>query len=108
VTDVQSSYTKKLLTTVPPGLFDTVLLVNSGSEAVDLALRLAQNYTKRKDIICNQPSVFGHSSTLASFNYRYIKVGLFLYFLMLFIYQEKFQNLCLPSKLEFSCTANFK
>ncbi|KAF6022885.1 hypothetical protein EB796_018811 [Bugula neritina] len=73
VTDVQSSYTKKLLTTVPPGLFDTVLLVNSGSEAVDLALRLAQNYTKRKDIICNQPSVFGHSSTLASFNYRYIK-----------------------------------
>ena len=40
---------ERLLATVPAP-FDTVLLVNSGSEAVDLALRLARAFTGRPDV----------------------------------------------------------
>lgn len=41
---------EKLVAVAPKGL-DTVLLVNSGSEAVDLALRMAQVVTHRMDIL---------------------------------------------------------
>lgn len=40
-----------LLATLPEEL-DTVLFVNSGSEANDLAMRLAKDYTNNSDIIC--------------------------------------------------------
>ncbi|MGO4534359.1 aminotransferase [Leifsonia sp. 2MCAF36] len=43
-------FTERLAEIAPDGL-DTVFLVNSGSEAVDLALRLAQVHTNRRTIL---------------------------------------------------------
>ncbi|MBS1845098.1 MAG: aminotransferase class III-fold pyridoxal phosphate-dependent enzyme, partial [Actinobacteria bacterium] len=43
-------YVERLLAKCPPEL-DRVIMVNSGSEAVDLALRLARNHTGRDDVI---------------------------------------------------------
>jgi 4-aminobutyrate aminotransferase-like enzyme len=45
-----SRFTERLAEVAPDGL-DTVFLVNSGSEAVDLALRLAQVHTGRRTIL---------------------------------------------------------
>ncbi|MGH1526026.1 aminotransferase [Leifsonia sp. L25] len=45
-----SRFTERLVEVAPDGL-DTVFLVNSGSEAVDLALRLAQVHTGRRTIL---------------------------------------------------------
>lgn len=47
-----ADYSERLLATLPEGTnLDTVLLVNSGSEAVDLAIRLAQATTGRNTIV---------------------------------------------------------
>lgn len=54
---------ERLLRTVPDEL-DTVLLVNSGSEAVDLALRLTRASTGRDDVLCVTESY--HGWTVAS------------------------------------------
>ncbi len=54
---------ERLLSTLPEP-FDTVLLVNSGSEAVDLALRLTRAFTGREDVLCLTESY--HGWTLAS------------------------------------------
>ncbi|MGN6762170.1 MAG: aminotransferase [Leifsonia sp.] len=48
--DELSRFTERLVELAPDGL-DTVFLVNSGSEAVDLALRLAQVHTGRRTIL---------------------------------------------------------
>lgn len=48
--DELSRFTERLAEIAPEGL-DTVFLVNSGSEAVDLALRLAQIHTGRRTIL---------------------------------------------------------
>lgn len=48
--DSLAEYSSRLAALFPPGL-DTVFLVNSGSEAVDLALRLAQVHTGRRDVV---------------------------------------------------------
>ena len=45
-----SRFTERLAEVAPDGL-DTVFLVNSGSEAVDLALRLAQVHTGRRTVL---------------------------------------------------------
>jgi 4-aminobutyrate aminotransferase-like enzyme/Ser/Thr protein kinase RdoA (MazF antagonist) len=45
-----SRFTERLADVAPDGL-DTVFLVNSGSEAVDLALRLAQVHTARRTML---------------------------------------------------------
>lgn len=45
------SFAERIVALLPEPL-DTVLLVNSGSEAVDLALRIVRTATGRKDIIC--------------------------------------------------------
>jgi 4-aminobutyrate aminotransferase-like enzyme/Ser/Thr protein kinase RdoA (MazF antagonist) len=60
-----AEYSERLLALLPEdsGL-DTVLLVNSGSEAVDLALRLAQAATGRKAVVALREAY--HGWTLAS------------------------------------------
>ena len=62
----QQRYLSKLLATLPPEL-DTVYLVNSGSEANDLALRIAQQHNtakKKNDIICIDHAYHGHTTAL--------------------------------------------
>jgi len=55
-----AEYSERLLELAPKGgTFDTVLLVNSGSEAVDLALRLAQAATGRKKIVALREAYHG-------------------------------------------------
>lgn len=48
--DSMTRYSQRIADLCPPGL-DRVFLVNSGSEAVDLALQLAQRFTGRRDVI---------------------------------------------------------
>ncbi|HEY5788331.1 MAG TPA: aminotransferase [Microlunatus sp.] len=45
------AYAERIVDLLPAPL-DTVLLVNSGSEAVDLALRIVRSATGRRDVIC--------------------------------------------------------
>ncbi len=60
-----AEYSERLLDLLPPGTgLDTVLLVNSGSEAVDLALRLAQAATGRRTIVSLREAY--HGWTMAS------------------------------------------
>ena len=55
-----AEYSERLIELAPKGGdFDTVLLVNSGSEAVDLALRLAQAATGRKNIVALREAYHG-------------------------------------------------
>jgi 4-aminobutyrate aminotransferase-like enzyme/Ser/Thr protein kinase RdoA (MazF antagonist) len=53
-----TEYAELITDTLPPEL-DTVFFVNSGSEAVDLALRVAMAYTGRTDIVCMQEEYHG-------------------------------------------------
>lgn len=53
-------FSERLLSLVPDS-FDTVFLVNSGTEAVDLALRLSKAYTDRDDVLCCEESYHGWS-----------------------------------------------
>lgn len=53
-----TEYAELITETLPPEL-DTVFFVNSGSEAVDLALRVAMAYTGRTDIVCMQEEYHG-------------------------------------------------
>jgi len=60
-----AEYSERLLAKLPDGTgLDTVLLVNSGSEAVDLALRLAQAASGRKTIVALREAY--HGWTMAS------------------------------------------
>uniref|UniRef100_A0AC35TXN9 Alanine--glyoxylate aminotransferase 2-like n=1 Tax=Rhabditophanes sp. KR3021 TaxID=114890 RepID=A0AC35TXN9_9BILA len=52
---------EELLKTLP--YFDTVLFCNSGSEANDLALRLARDFTKKKDVVVLDHAYHGHVTT---------------------------------------------
>ncbi len=56
-------YSEKLLALFPESL-DVCYLVNSASEANELALRLARTFTGRKDILVNENAYHGHTSTL--------------------------------------------
>ena len=56
-------YTSELLKTFPIE-FDTCFLTNSGSEANDLALRLARAYTNRKDIMVINHAYHGNLTSL--------------------------------------------
>ncbi|MGK0721689.1 aminotransferase [Leucobacter sp. W1478] len=60
-----AEYSERLLALLPKNSgLDTVLLVNSGSEAVDLALRLAQAATGRKVVVALREAY--HGWTMAS------------------------------------------
>lgn len=56
-------YVEALLAHFPPEL-DTCLLVASGSEANELALRLARSVTGARDLLVLEAAYHGHSSTL--------------------------------------------
>jgi len=55
-----AEFSERLLATLPDG-FDSVLLVNSGTEAVDLALRLTKAFSGREDVMCLSESYHGWS-----------------------------------------------
>ncbi len=57
---VVAELSQKLLAKLPDS-FDAVLLVNSGSEAVDLALRLSKAFSRRQDVMCVRESYHGWS-----------------------------------------------
>lgn len=54
-----NQYSEHLLSYFPDEL-DTVLFCNSGSEATDLALRLSEYFTGRKEVICLSGGYHGH------------------------------------------------
>ncbi len=58
-----SSLAQRITSTLPPHL-EVCFFVNSGSEANDLALRLARNYTKRQSVICLDGGYHGHLTSL--------------------------------------------
>jgi 4-aminobutyrate aminotransferase-like enzyme len=63
---VQQRYLRKLLATLPAAL-DTVYLVNSGSEANELALRLARSHskaTRATHVICLESGYHGNTAAL--------------------------------------------
>ncbi len=63
---VQQRYIDKLLKTFPPEL-NTIYLVNSGTEANDLALRIAREHTKAErpqDVIVLDSAYHGHSQSI--------------------------------------------
>jgi len=56
-------YSERLIATLPPPL-SVVYLVNSGSEANELALRLARAHTKRNDVIVVDCAYHGNTSAM--------------------------------------------
>ena len=54
-------FVEELLTTMPSSL-NVAFLVNSGSEANELALRLAKNYTGQKDMIVSEVGYHGNTN----------------------------------------------
>ena len=60
--DSLSGYAEKLLQHFPRKL-NKVFFVNSGSAASDLAIRLARNFTRRKDIIVMEHGYHGNTAT---------------------------------------------
>ncbi|XP_072119939.1 5-phosphohydroxy-L-lysine phospho-lyase-like isoform X1 [Mobula birostris] len=67
-------YAKKLSETLPPKL-SAFYFVNSGSEANDLALRLAQHYTQHEDIVVLENAYHGHLNSLIDISpYKFKKL----------------------------------
>lgn len=60
--DGLTEYAKRLTSTLPEGL-DRVFLVNSGSAATDLALRIARTYTQRKAMLVLGHGYHGNTTT---------------------------------------------
>jgi 4-aminobutyrate aminotransferase-like enzyme/Ser/Thr protein kinase RdoA (MazF antagonist) len=56
-------YAERLTTSLPPPL-RVWFFLNSGSEANELALRLARTYTRREDLIVLEYAYHGHTNTL--------------------------------------------
>lgn len=72
--DLMYKYVDRLSQTLPDSL-DTVYLCNSGSEANDLAIRLARQYTDREDIVVIEDSFHGNLGLLSDISpkmYQYI------------------------------------
>ena len=60
--DVMTEYAERLTATMPDPL-NVCFFVNSGSEANDLALRLARTYTGQQDVIVIDKAYHGNSTT---------------------------------------------
>ena len=58
-----NDYSEKLLSKFPKKL-DTIFFVCTGSEANDLAYRIAQTYTKAKDVLTINNAYHGHTNSL--------------------------------------------
>ena len=68
-------YADRILATLPDRL-DRVFLVNSGSEANDLAIRLIRAATGRADVVCVDHGYHGHTSTLIDVSpYKFNSAG---------------------------------
>ncbi|TRY71942.1 hypothetical protein TCAL_03935 [Tigriopus californicus] len=63
LSEVLSKYVKELVDTLPERL-SVCYLCNSGSEANDLAIRLARQYTQSDDIIANEGAYHGNLGVL--------------------------------------------
>lgn len=63
------------LTSLMPEPLSVCFFVNSGSEANDLALRLARNYTKNHDIITLNHAYHGHLTSLIDISPYYSREG---------------------------------
>ncbi len=61
--DQLAEYADRLTATLPAGL-DVCVLVNSASEANELALRLARTYTQRHDMIVLEAAYHGNTTSL--------------------------------------------
>ncbi len=61
--DLINQYAAALCATMPDGL-SVCFFVNSGSEANDLALRLAHAHTGRRDMIALEAAYHGHTNTM--------------------------------------------
>jgi 4-aminobutyrate aminotransferase-like enzyme/Ser/Thr protein kinase RdoA (MazF antagonist) len=69
------AYADRLRPTLPPAL-DTFFFVNSGSEANELALRLARTATGRRDVVVLDWAYHGHTQALVDVSpYKYKRAG---------------------------------
>lgn len=70
-----TDYAERLASTLPEGL-DVCYFVTSGSEANELALRLARAHTGRQDILVHEGAYHGHTSTLIDISpYKFLGSG---------------------------------
>ncbi len=68
-------YAEKLCATLPPEL-DTCFFVNSGSEANDLALRMAKTVTGHSDILVVENAYHGHTQAMIDISpYKFMGKG---------------------------------
>ncbi len=73
--DGLTEYAERLCATLPPQL-EVCFLVNSGSEANELALRLARAHTGAKDIVVVDNAYHGHTNTLIDISpYKFMGKG---------------------------------
>jgi 4-aminobutyrate aminotransferase-like enzyme/Ser/Thr protein kinase RdoA (MazF antagonist) len=64
--DAMAEYAEAIAETLPPHL-DTIFFVNSGSEAVDLAVSLARTATGRKDLLAIEGAYHGWTGSVFEF-----------------------------------------
>ncbi|MGD8822643.1 MAG: aminotransferase class III-fold pyridoxal phosphate-dependent enzyme [Anaerolineales bacterium] len=75
LTEAHVAYAERLAETLPPPL-DTVFLVNSGTEANELALRLAYAHTGHEDVVVVDNAYHGHTRKLIDVSpYKFMGQG---------------------------------
>jgi Ser/Thr protein kinase RdoA (MazF antagonist) len=75
LSDQLADYVGAVLSTLPPS-FEVVFVVNSGSEANDLALRLARAHTRAHDVVVLDHAYHGHTeATIECSPYKFNRRG---------------------------------